>query len=138
MSGLLNSSSSTKSTDISKAIIKVLENAARQPAQVAIVTEAIHCCACYVKINSDVVEDAYEEVMKVILDTKLGLFTSDKFLSSASGAALKSLAIVAEKVVLHHPTISSDRYLIIYAYIYTYCIIKILKTIILCILITDG
>jgi hypothetical protein len=36
------------------------------------------------------------------LDSKLDLFTSDKFLSGVSGSASKSLTIVAEKVLLHH------------------------------------
>lgn len=40
--------------------------------------------------------------MKIILDQKLALFTSDKFLSGASGVTFRSLVLVAEKVILHH------------------------------------
>ena len=58
-SSLLNASSANKSDDIFKAIVKILENASRQPAQVAMVTEAIHCCACYVKMNPEVIGKLY-------------------------------------------------------------------------------
>ena len=50
-------------------------------------------------------------ILQVILDQKLGLFTSDKFLSGASGPALKSLCLVAEKVILHHPDEPSEKWL---------------------------
>ena len=81
-------------------------------------------------MNPEAVEDASNDVMKIILDSKLALFTSDKvrlskdyniltklyyfhekkyllnfffqFLASASGAAFKSLAVVGEKVILNH------------------------------------
>ena len=43
-----------------------------------LVTEAIHGCACYIKMNPEAVEDASNDVMKIILDSKLALFTSDK------------------------------------------------------------
>ena len=41
----------------------------------------------------------------------MGLFTSDKFLSGASGPALKSLCLVAEKVILHYPDEPSEKWL---------------------------
>ena len=50
-------------------------------------------------------------ILQVILDQKLGLFTSDKFLSGASGPALKSLCLVAEKVILHYPDEPSEKWL---------------------------
>ena len=50
-------------------------------------------------------------ILQVILDQKLGLFTSDKFLSGASGPALKSLCLVAEKVILHYPDEPNKRWL---------------------------
>ena len=51
--------------DLLKSIQKILDNASRQPAQVAIVTEAIHCCACYIKLNPEEVDKNTNEVMKV-------------------------------------------------------------------------
>ena len=75
----------------------------RQAAQVAIVTEAVHACACFVKMNPEEVENPNNDIMKIIMDAKLSLFTSDKFLGGLSGPALKSLCLVAEKVVFYHP-----------------------------------
>ena len=39
------------------------------------------------------------------------LLTSERILSGASGSALKSLCVVAEKVILHHPDNNNDRWL---------------------------
>ena len=62
-------------------------------------------------MNPEEVENAANEVMKVILDSKLNLFTSDKFLSSLSGSALKSLCLVAEKVIFYHSSSNNDRWI---------------------------
>ena len=67
LEALLNTTGngSGASPEIVKSIMKILDNATRQPAQVAIVTEAIHCCACYIKLNPEEVEKSGNEVMKV-------------------------------------------------------------------------
>ena len=91
-------------------------------------------------MNPEAVEDASNDVMKIILDSKLALFTSDKvklsrdyntltknyyfhenlfyctyfyfqFLASASGAAFKSLAVVGEKVILNHYGSDQEKWL---------------------------
>ena len=49
--------------------------------------------------------------LQIILDQKLSLFTSDKFLSGASGPALKSLCLVGEKVLLHYPDEPNEKWL---------------------------
>ena len=94
--------------DIHKSIVKITENAARQPSQVAIVSEAIHASACFVKLRPEEVENSSNEVTKLILSD---LLTSDRILSGASGSALKSLCVVAEKVILHHPDNNNERWL---------------------------
>ena len=71
LTGLLASSSSSKSNDVLKAIMKIVENASKQTAQVAIVTEAIHGSACYVKMNPETIEDPAQELMKIVLDQKV-------------------------------------------------------------------
>ena len=70
LEALLNSTGSNGGTnsELLKSILKILDNASRQPAQVAIVTEAIHCCACYFKLYPDEVEKNNNEVMKVSSD----------------------------------------------------------------------
>jgi hypothetical protein len=67
LEALLNTtgSGSGANPDLLKSIQKILDNASRQPAQVAIVTEAIHCCACYIKLNPEEVDKNTNEVMKV-------------------------------------------------------------------------
>ena len=72
LEALLNSTGSNNAgtnSELLKSILKTLDNASRQPAQVAIVTEAIHCCACYFKLNPDEVEKNNNEVMKVSIDS---------------------------------------------------------------------
>merc|ERR1712051_389550 len=67
LEALLNTTGSGNGAnpDLLKSIQKILDNASRQPAQVAIVTEAIHCCACYIKLNPEEVDKNTNEVMKV-------------------------------------------------------------------------
>ena len=99
LEALTNSiSAMTDDKEIEKSMSKIVDNATRQSAQVAIVSEAVHCMACYTKINPDDLENS--ELMKTVIDPKLALFTSDKFLTGISGSALKSLCFVAEKVIL--------------------------------------
>ena len=67
LEALLNTTGTGNKTnpDLIKSILKILDNASRQPAQIAIVTEAIHCCACYIKLNPEEVEKSGNDVMKV-------------------------------------------------------------------------
>ena len=103
LEAILHSSASLKcEPELLKSISKIMDNASRQSAQVAIVTEAVHCAACYIRMNPEAVANPNDDVMKVVLDPKLGLFTSEKFLSGASSSAFKSLALVAEQVILQN------------------------------------
>ena len=78
LEALLNTTGSGNGAnpDLLKSIQKILDNASRQPAQVAIVTEAIHCCACYIKLNPEEVDKNTNEVMKVLMNLS---YSSDIF-----------------------------------------------------------
>jgi hypothetical protein len=59
-------SSANNSSEVSKSLMKIVENAVRQPSQVAIVSEAVHAVACCVKMRPDEVEDATNDFFKVL------------------------------------------------------------------------
>ncbi len=100
---------STQSVDNAKqsipALKKVLENAAKQPAQVSMVTEGVHAVACILRASPEGSSNL-DDIWKIVLDDKLALFTSDKFLNGADGAAMKSLAFVTEKILFLDTTTS--------------------------------
>ena len=103
----LHSNTLSSATALIPSLTKVVDNAVKQPGQVAIVSEAVHASVCLVKlaaVDMDT-ENSLNDFFSVVTDHHKQLFYSDKFISGAGPAALRSLATLSVSLLLSH----SDR-----------------------------
>eukprot|EP00092_Neocalanus_flemingeri_P036711 GFUD01039967.1.p1 GENE.GFUD01039967.1~~GFUD01039967.1.p1 ORF type:complete len:218 (-),score=69.56 GFUD01039967.1:239-892(-) len=83
---------------------KVVDNAVKQSAQVAIVSEAVHAAACLVKIAGVdlATEQSLAELLTLVVDTEKCMFYQEKFLAGAGAAALQSLTSLITTLLISH------------------------------------
>lgn len=99
--GLQQQNSNSPSVSALKpTLMKVINGAAKQPAQINLLAEGIQAANCLIKIETGKSESPEtEEFWKLLLDHDKLLFTNDRFLLLANADTLYNLADVAQVVL---------------------------------------
>jgi len=104
LASALHSNTLASAAPLAPSLMKVVDNAVKQPGQVAIVSEAVHASACLVKLAGVdmAAEQNLADFFTIVCDEEKQLFYNEKFLAAAGPAALRSLSTLIITLLLSH------------------------------------
>ncbi|XP_021942062.1 eIF-2-alpha kinase activator GCN1, partial [Zootermopsis nevadensis] len=104
MSACLHGNTLAQGIELIPLLLKTVEKAVAQPAQVPLVTEALYAACLLLKMAAaDIGADKkLDNLWSVVLDMNKQLFVSEKFLTLASDEALYHVMQLCERLLLDH------------------------------------
>ena len=104
---LQNSNSLDTGASLLPALSRVVENAVKQPGQVAMVSEAVLAAGCLVRLAAadPATEQQLQDLFALLTDTEKCMFYQERFMAGAEPGALVQLAVLATALL----TTQADR-----------------------------